>query len=79
MGALWNLAFNDANKKAIAEAGGIPPLVDCVRAGSQNLKEQAAGALANLTVEEDNRVSTAPLQPTARLPIVPPVARSRAL
>ena len=47
--------LNDANKKAIADAGGVPPLVDLARAGTPRQKEQAAAALANLTVDPDNR------------------------
>jgi hypothetical protein len=63
VGALWNLAFNDANKKLIAAAGGIPPLVDLVARGTPRQKEQAAGALANLTCV--NRVRTRAPRPFA--------------
>ena len=41
-----------ANKVAIAEAGGIAPLVELVRGGSADAKEQAAGALGNLAARQ---------------------------
>ena len=50
-GALNDLAWeNRANKALIAEAGGIPPLVDLLRDGSPEAKLRAAAALANLTL-----------------------------
>ena len=46
-GALWNLSFDDRNREAIAEAGGVEALVtlaqNCGNA-SQGLQERAAGA-----------------------------------
>ena len=47
-GALCNLAVNDANKAAIASAGGIAPLVELARGGTDGAKEQTAWALRNL-------------------------------
>ena len=38
----------DANKVAIAEAGGIPPLVELLRDGSAEAKRQAVRALGSL-------------------------------
>ena len=46
---LGNLAWNPRNAVLIAEAGGIPPLVDFLRDGSAEAKVQAAWALRNLT------------------------------
>ena len=42
---------------AIARAGGIEPLVALVRDGTAAQKENAAGALRNLSVNEDNQVA----------------------
>ena len=51
--ALSSLAHgNDANKVAIAAAGGIPPLVQLLR-GSAEAKEQAVRALCSLTHRSD--------------------------
>ena len=50
-GALCNLAVNDANKAAIASAGGIAPLIELVRGGTDGAKESAARALAELARE----------------------------
>ena len=48
--ALGDLAYaNDANRVLIAEAGGIPPLVDLLRTGSAKAKKSAAWALRMLT------------------------------
>ena len=56
--ALKDLARgNAANQVAIAEAGGIAPLVELVRGGSAGAKQQAAGALRNLASE--NAANTA--------------------
>jgi vacuolar protein 8 len=55
--ALDNLAcYGDANKVAIAEAGGIPPLVELLRDGSANAKLAAADALHRLAYNDANRV-----------------------
>jgi hypothetical protein len=54
--ALWNLAVLDDNKKAIARAGGISPLVMLLRHGSPAGKEAAAGALLELAFDDDNKV-----------------------
>ena len=59
-GALYSHAYgNVGNKAAIAEAGGIPPLVDLLRDGSMGAKEQAAAALGMLalTTPDNNRVA----------------------
>ena len=34
-GALWNLAYNDDTKAAVAEAGAIAPLVELLRSGRE--------------------------------------------
>jgi len=47
--ALGDLAYsNENNKVLIAEAGGIPPLVDLLRNGNAEAKLEAARALCNL-------------------------------
>ena len=46
--ALWALAANADNQIAIAQAGGIPPLVVLVRDGNDAQKSNAAGALQKL-------------------------------
>ena len=62
--ALHNLARpqrdNGANRIAIAEAGGIPPLVDLLRDGRVEAKEEAARALGTLAHNDDaNKVAIA--------------------
>ena len=54
-GALRILARDNADdRKAIAQAGGIPPLVELVRTGaSAEAKKQAAGALRALAFDDD--------------------------
>ena len=50
----WN---NNANQVAIAEAGGIPPLVELLRDGSAEAKYQAASALGEVQCNNNaNRV-----------------------
>ena len=58
---LRSLAYrNDANKVLIAEAGGIPPLVQLVRDGSWDAKQKATRALGNLACENAaNKVAIA--------------------
>ena len=54
---LRDLAWdNDANEVLIAEAGGIAPLVELLRAGSAEAKAQAAWALGNLAHNDANKV-----------------------
>ena len=54
---LGDLAFHDAaNRVLIAEAGGIAPLVELLRAGSADAKAQAAWALGNLAHNDANKV-----------------------
>lgn len=59
-GALWNLSFDDRNREAIAESGGVEALVtlaqNCGNA-SQGLQERAAGALWGLSVSEANSIA----------------------
>ncbi|KAJ8565572.1 hypothetical protein K7X08_008148 [Anisodus acutangulus] len=59
-GALWNLSFDDRNREAIAEAGGVEALValahSCSNA-SPGLQERAAGALWGLSVSEANSIA----------------------
>ena len=59
--ALWRLAAheNDANRVAIVKAGAIGPLVELLSLGSDNAKEQAAGALRNLSINAANRAAIA--------------------
>ena len=59
--ALCNLAYlNDANLVLIAEAGGIPPLVQLVRDGSAEAKSMAKRALRNIAHNNDaNKVAIA--------------------
>ena len=58
--ALGDLAYaNGANRVLIAEAGGIPPLVDLLRAGSANAKKSAARALRMLTRTKANQAAIA--------------------
>ena len=53
--ALWGLARSSADhKSAIAEAGGIAPLVELTRSGNAAAKEKAAAALANLAADSAN-------------------------
>ena len=55
-GALRSLASADAdNKKLIAQAGGIGPLIELLRTGSAEAKTNAAVALYNLTSTEELR------------------------
>ena len=44
---------------AIARAGGIAPLVAMARDGTDEQKEEAAGALGNLAHNADNQVAIA--------------------
>ena len=44
-GALWSLASFPGNQLAIAEANGIPPLVNLLSTGAVGAQETAAGAL----------------------------------
>ena len=57
--ALWNLAYNDDNQILIAKAGGIPPLVELVRDGTDVQKEEAAFALHRLAYNDDNQIAIA--------------------
>jgi len=57
--ALRSLACNDDNKVAIAEAGGIAPLVALARDGTDGQKEAAAAALRRLAFNADNKVAIA--------------------
>lgn len=52
-----NLALNDDNEALIAAPGAVHSLVKLLRGGNDYLKESAAGALRNLSVNEDNRVT----------------------
>lgn len=56
-GALWNLAFRNAdNKVSVASAGAIPPLVSLLQNGSPEAKSNSAAALWNLAVNLNNQV-----------------------
>ena len=52
--ALANLALTDDNQVAIAQAGGIAPLVALARGGTHEQKEAAAAALSILAHNKDN-------------------------
>ena len=59
---------NAANRVAIAEAGGIPPLVELLRDGSAGAKAMAARALCNLAyVNAANQAAIAEAGGIARL------------
>ena len=52
---LWNLAISDRNKLRIAQHGGVAALVALARDGATvGAKEAAAGALRNLSYENDD-------------------------
>ena len=51
--------MNSANEVTIVDAGAIPPLVELLRAGLEEGKTNAAGALANVAVSDANRVTIA--------------------
>ena len=51
-----NLITSPANRVAIVEAGGIPPLVQLLRDGNAEAKEAAAWALNILTFTDGNKV-----------------------
>jgi len=53
-GALMSLAYNQDNVVAIVAAGGIAPLVDLVGRGCAGGKSNAALALGNLALNDDN-------------------------
>jgi len=58
--ALRNLAFGDDDVQvAIAQAGGIAPLVALARDGTAEQKTAAAGALRNLAANADNQLAIA--------------------
>ena len=57
---LGNLVRNNARSRAlIAEAGGIPLLVELLRDGSAKAKKEAAWALGNLACNAANRIAIA--------------------
>ncbi|XP_031275170.1 protein ARABIDILLO 1-like [Pistacia vera] len=59
-GALWNLSFDDKNREAIADGGGVEALVALAQSclvSSQGLQERAAGALWGLSVSETNSIA----------------------
>ncbi|GLC57934.1 hypothetical protein PLESTB_001291300 [Pleodorina starrii] len=58
--SLMTLASNDdANQVAIAQAGGIPPLVKLLNSSDTGVQEQAAGALGVLAGNDANQVAIA--------------------
>ena len=56
-GALWSLSADAENRKLIAEAGGIPKLVELLKYGAKNVsaQETATGALHVLAQRAENR------------------------
>ncbi|KAH8053790.1 hypothetical protein JL722_9269 [Aureococcus anophagefferens] len=50
---------SDANRVLIAEAGGIPPLLELLRDGSAEAKKAAMGALESLACNDANKVAIA--------------------
>jgi len=53
-GALWGLAFSEANRIAVGQGGGIAPLVALVRTAAHIVHEPAAGALWILALNPSN-------------------------
>ena len=55
-GALWNLAFSDANQTEIARNGGIESVVSAMRqhAADAGVQEEGCGALWNLAATKAN-------------------------
>ncbi|KAH9313705.1 hypothetical protein KI387_022332 [Taxus chinensis] len=53
--AICNLSFNKETKKALGEAGCIPPLVKMLESKPSSSQEMAAQALSSLLVVETNR------------------------
>lgn len=46
---LWNLAFNEEGREAIAFSGGIPALVKLLSGSTETIRDGAVGILRNLT------------------------------
>ena len=58
-GTLFNVAATSANKEAIREAGGIPPLVALLAGGVESgTAENAAAALWNMVIDCDVKPET---------------------
>ena len=53
--ALANLAVNDDNEIAIAELGGLPPIISCAGSRNVELQAQSSRALRNLSVCPQNK------------------------
>lgn len=49
----------DSNEIEIAKKGGIAPIIEAARSGDLELESQAARALRNLSVNDDNKVTSA--------------------
>jgi len=61
-GGLWNLSVGEEDKGAIAEVGGVKALVDLIfkwSTGGDGVLERAAGALANLAVDDKCSIEVA--------------------
>ena len=52
---LRNVTTESSAQTAVAEAGGIPPLVKLLSGGADSRKENAAGCIRNLSIPEPNR------------------------
>ena len=59
---MGKLAYNNAeNQVAIAKAGAIPPLIALTQEGTPVARGYAAGALSNLSVDDEIEQSIAEL------------------
>mmetsp|Transcript_9793 Transcript_9793/g.17246 ORF Transcript_9793/g.17246 Transcript_9793/m.17246 type:complete len:1197 (-) Transcript_9793:84-3674(-) len=65
--ALFAIAANDENKKAIAKAGGLPRLLACMDWPADSVRMNAAGALANLAIHPINKLKLVELGALAKL------------
>lgn len=54
--ALLNLTLEDANRRLIAREGAIPAIIQVLRNGTQEAKENSAAALFSLSVVDENKV-----------------------
>ncbi|KAL0452132.1 UNVERIFIED_CONTAM: U-box domain-containing protein 14 [Sesamum latifolium] len=55
--SLLNLSINEANKGTIVNAGAIPDIVDVLKNGSTEARENAAATLFSLSVVDENKVA----------------------
>ncbi|GAV62536.1 Arm domain-containing protein, partial [Cephalotus follicularis] len=55
---LLNLSINHSNKGTIVNAGAIPDILDVLKHGSMEARENAAATLFSLSVVDENKVAT---------------------